>query len=186
MSKANNTKIDTYDVTFITVSHPAQLRQRETQKAIRRRVMRDIGKSRRKRSRPITFDLDVPEPCTVPSSVVDIGQNGINENCVGLLGTHVAKTLHPYGYYAVEPDERARQLFHFSGKTPSSIGLVVALRLTHLLLSDWLSRRPVPPLSAGMVRHGRRGPMLFLSLPGKRCYVLSPDDRRRKLRVQRL
>lgn len=114
MARPTDTGESTYDVTFINVSHPGQLRQRDTQKVIRQRVMRDIGKSRRKRSRPITVSIEMP-----PSKALDdiLHDNGIKEGSgVGWSSSFAAisKSLQPYGYFAVVPNARARQLFHFS------------------------------------------------------------------------
>jgi len=95
---------------FINVSHPGQLRHRETQKAIRRRVMRDIGKSRRKRSRPATVPIVVPPPCI--SSRISVDAMG-DQDVVRRVAS-ISKQLQPYGYFAVEPNARARQLLHFS------------------------------------------------------------------------
>jgi hypothetical protein len=100
MNKATMAKLsdaeqeDGYDVTFVNIMQPGQLQQRETRRAIRRRVMRDIGKSRRKRSRPITVSIDIP-----PATFTHPG---------------ISKSLYDYSQYAVEPDTRARQLLHFS------------------------------------------------------------------------
>ncbi|KAJ5573435.1 uncharacterized protein N7459_007862 [Penicillium hispanicum] len=42
------------DLVFVNLSHPDEARERGNQRTIRRRVMRDIGKSRRTRTRPAT------------------------------------------------------------------------------------------------------------------------------------
>lgn len=99
-------------VTFINVSHPGQLRQRETQRAIRQRVMRDIGKSRRKR-RPVTVDI-VNRPSGISHGTPEDGISNEAEAIRAVPSVAISKSLHPYGYYAIEPDARARQLFHFS------------------------------------------------------------------------
>ncbi|KAB5547258.1 hypothetical protein GE09DRAFT_206157 [Coniochaeta sp. 2T2.1] len=87
--------MDGRDVVFINVSHPSQLRQRDTMQAVRRRVMRDIGKSRRRRPRAITVAIDIPASDCLPEDM------------------EISRTLQPYGYFAVQPNARARQLFHF-------------------------------------------------------------------------
>jgi hypothetical protein len=114
MARPMDTGEDTYDVTFVNVSHPDQLRQWETQRVIRRRVMRDIGQSRRKRSRPLIVPINIPSP-DISRDIPD--HNGINEED-GLGSpssfTDIGESLQPYGYFAVQPNARARQLFHFS------------------------------------------------------------------------
>ena len=80
---------------FVNVSHPDEVRTEGTQRAIRRRVMRDIGKSRRKPKGPpaMTFAwqetpiLDIWEP--IPLS--------LDSNPL-----------------PVELNSRARELIHFS------------------------------------------------------------------------
>lgn len=113
MTRSEDAAEEEYDVTFINVSHPGQMRQRETQKAIRRRVMRDIGKTRRKRSRPITVDIVIP-PSGIPRDIPEDYLASEDGAARRAQSTDIAKSLHPFGYYAIEPDARARQLFHFS------------------------------------------------------------------------
>lgn len=101
---------------FVNVSHPGQLQNRETRKAIRQHVMRDIGKSRRKRIYPITISIEMPASV----SSFDTQNNVVDGHWVP-SSTTITKTLQPYGYFAVEPNARARELFHFSKEQDSAI-----------------------------------------------------------------
>jgi hypothetical protein len=104
---------------FINVTHPNEIRQRSTQRAIRSGAMAAIGRTRRKRpEKPVIVELHMPH-----TEVADCGAEGG-------LGTGVPTTLHQHsalpalqgvppalphlGIFAIEPDKRARELLHFS------------------------------------------------------------------------
>jgi hypothetical protein len=104
---------------FINVTHPDEIRERSTQRAIRSGAMAAIGRARRKRpEKSVIVELNMPH-----TEVVDGGaEDG--------LGTGVPATLHLYsalpalqnvppalphlGIFAIEPDKRAREPLHFS------------------------------------------------------------------------
>lgn len=46
-------------ITFVNVSHPSEIQNHNVQTSIRRHVMREIGRSRRKRARPKIIPLEV-------------------------------------------------------------------------------------------------------------------------------
>lgn len=101
------------EVTFINVSNPSKFRQKEIQTAIRRHVMRDIGKSRRKQLRTFAVSINMAPPSS-PSDIAGIELQRTRNIFDAVACTNIGKSLHPYGYFAAEPDPRARQLIHFS------------------------------------------------------------------------
>jgi hypothetical protein len=81
--------------------------------------MRDIGMARRTRSRPVTVDL-VVLPSGLPNTFQGQSTDEGSSDCDTVVTSEPSQCLEPYGYYAVEPNARARELFHFSKKIPCS------------------------------------------------------------------
>lgn len=81
---------------FVNVSHPDEIRDKRTQRLVRRQAMREIGKSRRKPTREPTWTFALRAICTTPSPSASLN-----------LGSE-----------PVEMNPRARELVHFSIATP--------------------------------------------------------------------
>ncbi|RAL12969.1 uncharacterized protein BO97DRAFT_442815 [Aspergillus homomorphus CBS 101889] len=93
------------DLVFVNISRPDEIKSASTQRTIRRRVMRDIGKSRRTQRRPQTLALSLrpspgPDPVTSGSPSMD---------------TSIPTSLDPCNttFYPTQLDERGLQLMHF-------------------------------------------------------------------------
>lgn len=100
---------------FINVAHPDEIRQRSTQRAIRSGAMTAIGRARRKRPlRPVVVELNMQ----ADSDAEDGVRTGIPvpfRLSSSLPGRQrVPPALPNLGIFAVEPDNRARELLHFS------------------------------------------------------------------------
>jgi hypothetical protein len=92
---------------FINVTHPDEIRERSTQRAIRSGAMAATGRARRKRPiSPVTVPLDVRLPRG------DLDDENDNGNGVEIM--KVSPAMPHLGMFAVEPDNRARELLHFS------------------------------------------------------------------------
>jgi hypothetical protein len=92
---------------FINVAHPDEIRQRSTQRAIRSGAMAATGRARRKLPfSPIVVQLDMP------LSRGDSDDTNNSGNGVGTM--RVPPAIPHLGMFAVEPDNRARELLHFS------------------------------------------------------------------------
>jgi len=89
---------------FVNVSHPDEIHAKDTQRTIRRRAMRDIGRSRRREKRPpaLTFSW---QPASI-SPAVSLESNPL----------------------PVELDPRARELIHFSTAVHPLVSLFKANR----------------------------------------------------------
>jgi hypothetical protein len=105
---------------FINVTHPGEIRRKETQRKIRSNAMAAIGRSRRKGPRPpITIELSFAPENAEDSHAA--GHKNPTENCISLMAYHqgeknrlrVPPSLPHLGVFAVEPDSRARELFSF-------------------------------------------------------------------------
>jgi hypothetical protein len=97
-------------VVFVNVSHPDDIRDRAVQTDIRRHVMRDIGKSRRRRRRPTI----------VPLELVEDQPSNEQEKPPAVYGGEIKQSspaIHSLGpgcCLPLEPDSRTLELFHFS------------------------------------------------------------------------
>jgi hypothetical protein len=98
------------DLVFITISQPDHLRQKATQKKIRRHVMSQVGRSRKKRPKFFTVALEISANAAEASTSVAGKENPVNS----LKRTRVPRPIFPYGTFAVDPTPRARELIHFS------------------------------------------------------------------------
>ncbi|KAJ9144729.1 hypothetical protein NKR23_g5858 [Pleurostoma richardsiae] len=96
-------------VVFVNVSHPDDIRDRAVQTDIRRHVMRDIGKSRRRRRRPTI----------VPLELVEDQPSNEQEKPPAVYGGEIKQSspaIHSLGpgcCLPLEPDSRTLELFHF-------------------------------------------------------------------------
>ncbi len=109
--------------TFINVAHPDEIRQRNTQRAIRSGAMATIGRARRKGpEKPIVIELDMIQAEGTASDRNDGLESGMPAAAhlysVLPAGARVPPALPHLGIFAVEPDMRARELFHFSMQNP--------------------------------------------------------------------
>lgn len=109
------------DIAFIHLSHPDDSRRRSLQTTIRRHVMRDIGKSRRRKRRPVTIPLTLPANETRSDHhdhryvhVRNSSPFEIAARVSSVYAGHPDRSLGPLGSFVIEPDVRVRQLFHFS------------------------------------------------------------------------
>lgn len=90
------------DFVFVTMSHPGETRNRNNQRVIRRRVMRDIGRSRRTRKRhPLEVTFGLKE--TVMFESADSTTDGVQ------IPTSLASWPFP-----VELNSRTKELVSFS------------------------------------------------------------------------
>ncbi len=105
--------------TFIHISHPDEIRQRSTQRAIRCRVMTEVGRLRRKRPLALTISINILPTASEAPENVPSGALLVESPANQPYWEHVPRSLHPSGLYPVEPDSRALQLIYFS-KLPGS------------------------------------------------------------------
>lgn len=106
---------------FIHSSHPDDSRRRNSQTAIRRHVMRDIGKSRRRKRRPIIIPLAVstadPRREHHDHMYVQAGNPSPVDFATAISSVPVERpdrSLGPLGDFVVEIDFRVRELLQFS------------------------------------------------------------------------
>jgi hypothetical protein len=106
-------------ITFVNVSHPGELQKRNVQTSIRRHVMRDIGRSRRKKPRHKIIPLEV-RVAENERQNEKIGERNLeshhqlNENFVyGLY-----RSPRGSGILGIELDEDALQIVQFSKLSP--------------------------------------------------------------------
>lgn len=104
--------------TFITFSHPDEVLERGTQTIIRSKALSSVSRpKKRKHPRPIVLDLDMlqGQPATYGT---DLREDSHVPGAVHLcraLGLQVIPPALPHlGIFAVEPDDRARELLCFS------------------------------------------------------------------------
>ena len=104
---------------FINVTHPNEIRQKNTQKAIRSGAMAAIGRSRRKRAaKPVIVELHMPHTEEADGGAEDRLKTCVPEVLHPYTAAHALQSVPPalphLGIFAIEPDKRARELFHFS------------------------------------------------------------------------
>jgi hypothetical protein len=90
------------DLVFVSLSHPGEIKNRDNQRAIRSRAMRDIGRSRRtrkKRPQQVTFEL-------TKTVIVD-------DTASTTYAPHIPASLESWPF-PVELDSRAKELVSFS------------------------------------------------------------------------
>ena len=112
-------------IAFVHLSHPDDIRNRNVQAGIRRHVMKDIGRSRRKRPRRVAIPLEVqPRPASGGLG----GPGGRpSDGRADALGLDVARPagealrpprlllpLNRLGILGVDLDDRALQIVHLS------------------------------------------------------------------------
>jgi len=105
------------DITFINLSHPGDIQDRDVQAGIRRHVMKDIGRSRRKRKRAVVVPLQIRmqsatrNPETMEGDVLGnpLDRTILSNICLGL-----SLSINPCGILGVDLDSRALQIVHFS------------------------------------------------------------------------
>ena len=105
--------------TFINIAHPDETRQRSTQRAIRSGAMASIGRARRKRpQKPVVVELDMLQTAEADANAEDVVGTGVATTIrlYKALSFHqkISPALPHLGIFAVEPDNRARELLHFS------------------------------------------------------------------------
>jgi hypothetical protein len=116
MPVAKPRKIDsTSGFTFINVVHPDEICQKTTQRAIRSGAMAAIGRARRKRpNKPVVIELNIPQ---ILGTEGDVSAGVLTTICRSRalpVCQSVPPALPHLGIFAVEPDNRARELLHFS------------------------------------------------------------------------
>lgn len=122
------------DLLFIHSSHPDEVRTQDVQTEIRRHVMRDIGRSRRRRPRQVVVTIDVPAggiptegvESSAPESDGPSEQQttfNVSESYLSWLQAWRSNAptpsrprpwLRPLGQFPVEPNTRTLELVHFS------------------------------------------------------------------------
>jgi hypothetical protein len=104
---------------FVNISRPNDIKSRDTQQIIRRRVMRDIGRSRRSRTtrRPPTWELtlDLPTPGSYKHSATFLAADSSPPTSWTISPT-IPSSLDPCNsaFYPFTMDSRGLQLIHFS------------------------------------------------------------------------
>lgn len=92
------------DLVFVTLSHPGEINNRDNQRAIRSRVMRDIGRSRRTRKK---------RPPQVAFALQE------TENTASITySQYIPASLESWPF-PVELDSRAKELVNFSTRISS-------------------------------------------------------------------
>ena len=114
-------------LTFVHISRPAELRQRNVQRVVRHHVMTRVATLRRKPPRKTTLAVRLPK-----LDVTDVASNGSAKPCLpGQTASSRFESIppspDPYSLFPVEMDTRARQLIHHS--MPSSDAVVSAHEL---------------------------------------------------------
>lgn len=109
------------EVAFVNVSHPGQIRSRRVQGEIRRHVMKDIGRARRKKPRVQVIPLEVrmPSPTaiqTVPSVFRE--KRGTISPSKSMLVPRVGWALTPSGILGVDLDQRILQIIYYRTANP--------------------------------------------------------------------
>jgi hypothetical protein len=106
------------DITFVNVSHPGEIQKRHVQTSIRRHVMRDIGRSRRKKPRHkiVTLEFRVPENQPVPEETEECDLEN-HQFSAKTYRDGLYRSPKGSGILGIELDEDALQVVQFS-KTP--------------------------------------------------------------------
>jgi hypothetical protein len=168
-------------ITFVTVSHPDEIHNRKIQTSIRRHVMRDIGRSRRKKPRPRIIPLEV--------QVATEERESVENREFGLESDYLAGETHENGLYrspkgsgilGIELDEEALQVVQFSKSfpvdAPASCQRETLTIVTHVLIlvifcSDSSIRLPLPTLPRGVGADRPFGPYSFPAFASRRAAV---------------
>lgn len=108
---------------FVHVSCPDDLKAKSTRRTIRRKAMREIGKSRRSRKRPQTWELSLKEPIFEDDGMSTTS----SETTVSPYSAQkpIAFDPHNASYYPIELDDRIKRLIQFSMR-PWSIQLFMS------------------------------------------------------------
>jgi hypothetical protein len=107
---------------FINMAHPDEIRQRSTQRAIRSGAMAATGRTRRKwLLPPVVVELDMRADSDAEAGgSIEIGvpttstATGRSSTLLGRQKVLLHPALPHLGIFAVDPDNRARELLHFS------------------------------------------------------------------------
>lgn len=100
-------------VSFVNISHPGEVRSRRVQGVIRRHVMKDIGRSRRKHPRVEIVPLEL----RLPSRDVSQGaeESGVRQTAKAVRRSERPSwSPNPNGILGVDLDDRILQIVHFS------------------------------------------------------------------------
>jgi len=103
---------------FVHLSHPDDMRDRSLQTSIRRHVMRDIGRARRKRQRAVVVPLEVELAVPAPEAEADDGPDAPVVDTLRLRRDRVYWSLDQSGLLGLELDSRALQLVGYSESRP--------------------------------------------------------------------
>ncbi|KAH8430860.1 uncharacterized protein LDX57_008524 [Aspergillus melleus] len=99
------------DLVFVHISRPDDLKAKGTRRTIRRHAMREIGKSRRSRKRPQTWELSLKD------GILDDDRSSTSSSHDELAPYSSRKPIvfDPYNasYYPIPLDDRIKQLIHF-------------------------------------------------------------------------
>lgn len=108
-------------IVFVNLSHPGEIRNRNVQTNIRRHVMRDIGRSRRKKPRPVIIPLEVRR------AKEKLGSKG-TESELNIYGSSnqtynygLCRSPKGSGILGIELDEDELHLVQYSKKLPVDI-----------------------------------------------------------------
>lgn len=105
---------------FINVTHPDEFRQKATQKTIRSGAMAAIGCARRRKpANPVIVELHMPHTGSADSRYAEHDLGAVVPAIIQLHSVlqtvqSVPPTLPHIGVFAIEPDQRQRELLHFS------------------------------------------------------------------------
>jgi hypothetical protein len=103
------------DLIFVNISRPDDIKSRDTRRTIRSRVMREIGRSRRSRKRPPTWELslNLENRQTLGDGYY---RSSTSDSDSGSSSQIIPSSLDPCNttYYPVQLDSRGLQLIHFS------------------------------------------------------------------------
>ncbi|PLB52209.1 hypothetical protein P170DRAFT_423105 [Aspergillus steynii IBT 23096] len=96
---------------FVHISRPDDLKARGTRRTIRQKAMREIGKSRRSRKRPQTWELSLKEQPPEDDGLSTTSSQSTLTPCSPRKP--IAFDPHNASYYPIQLDDRIMQLIHF-------------------------------------------------------------------------
>lgn len=101
-------------LSFVNISHPDDINKKDTQRAIRQRVMKGIGRSRRKRPLTLTFLVHNSSEVITPLEDLATTTPAVNSRAACSWSEKVPRSLDSHSLFPVEPSPRALQLLHYS------------------------------------------------------------------------
>lgn len=109
----------TTDFAFVTYTNPAEARNPEVQRIVRRHVMKDIGPARRKRPRCTVINLELKGaiPSDVPHAAEAADAPGTVNSTPGYVNYDSICSLprpNPIGILGIDLTPRALELINFS------------------------------------------------------------------------